>query len=161
MRGRTEQEVNYVNAGSFAQERGIVIEEKTSREAEDFNELIRVTVVAGGERVAVAGTGVGPSQVPHLAEVSDHRFMVELEQHVSVFRYRDVPGMIGHVGTVFGRNAINIASAAVGRQVNGHDADNSGLAAMVVTTHEPVPDAVVAEVLAAAEFVSGRSVTLE
>ena len=32
---------------------------------------------------------------------------------------------------------------------------------MVVTTHEPVPDAVVAEVLAASEFVSGRSVTLE
>jgi D-3-phosphoglycerate dehydrogenase len=161
MRGRTEQEVNYVNAGSFAQERGIVIEEKTSREAEDFNELIRVTVVAGGERVAVAGTGVGPNQVPHLAEVWNHRFMIELEQHVSVFRYRDVPGMIGHVGTVFGRNAINISSAAVGRQVNGHDAGSGGLAAMVVTSHEPVPDAVVAEVLAASEFVSGRSVTLE
>jgi D-3-phosphoglycerate dehydrogenase len=86
--------------------------------------------------------------------------MVELEQHVSVFRYRDVPGMIGHVGTVFGRNGINISSAAVGRQADGRDRDEGGLAAMVVTTHEPVPDAVVAEVLAAAEFVSGRSVTL-
>jgi D-3-phosphoglycerate dehydrogenase len=86
--------------------------------------------------------------------------MVELAQHVSVFRYRDVPGMIGHVGTVFGRNAINISSAAVGRQADGHDHGDGGLAAMVVTTHEPVPDAVVAEVLAAAEFVSGRSVTL-
>jgi hypothetical protein len=68
--------------------------------------------------------------------------------------------MIGHVGTVFGRNGINISSAAVGRQADGHDRAHGGLAAMVVTTHEPVPDAVVAEVLAAAEFVSGRSVTL-
>jgi D-3-phosphoglycerate dehydrogenase len=160
MRGRTEQDVNYVNAASFARERGIVIEETSSREAEDFNELIRVSVSAGGERVAVAGTGVGSSHVPHLAEVWDHRFMVELAQHVSVFRYRDVPGMIGHVGTVFGRNAINISSAAVGRGANGHGSDHGGLAAMVVTTHEPVPDAVVAEVLAAPEFVSGRSVTL-
>jgi D-3-phosphoglycerate dehydrogenase len=100
--------------------------------------------------------------VPHLAEVWDHRFMVELEQHVSVFRYRDVPGMIGHVGTVFGRNGINISSAAVGRQGDGQGAgDRSDLAAMVVMTNEAVPDAVVAEVLASAEFVSGRSVTLE
>jgi D-3-phosphoglycerate dehydrogenase len=98
--------------------------------------------------------------VPHLAEVWDQRFMVELERNVSVFRYRDVPGMIGHLGTVFGANGINISAAAVGRQGDGAG-DESGLAAMVVMTDEAVPDAVVAEVLASAEFVSGRSVTLE
>jgi D-3-phosphoglycerate dehydrogenase len=83
--------------------------------------------------------------------------MVELERHVSVFRYRDVPGMIGHLGTAFGRLGINISSAAVGRQP---DPDHSGLAAMVVMTNEPVPDAVVTDVLALEGFVSGRSVTL-
>jgi D-3-phosphoglycerate dehydrogenase len=160
MQGRTEQAVNYVNAASFAAERGIVVEETASREAQDFNELIRVSVHAGGERVSVAGTGVGPGHVPHLAEVWDHRFMVELEPNVSVFRYRDVPGMIGHLGTVFGANAINISSAAVGRQSDGAG-DTSGLAAMVVMTNEAVPDAVVAQVLASGDFVSGRSVTLE
>ncbi len=162
MQGRTEQAVNYVNAAAFAAERGIVVEEKSSREAQDFNELIRVTVHTGEERVSVAGTGVGPSHVPHLAEVWDHRFMVELERNVSVFRYRDVPGMIGHLGTVFGRHGINISSAAVGHQGDGDRAeDRSVLAAMVVMTNEAVPDDVVAEVLASAEFVSGRSVTLE
>jgi D-3-phosphoglycerate dehydrogenase len=157
MHGRTEQAVNYVNAAAFAEERGIVVEETSSSEAQDFNELIRVTVVAGGERVSVAGIGIGPSHVPHLAEVWEHRFMVELERHVSVFRYRDVPGMIGHLGTAFGRLGINISSAAVGRQP---DPDHSGLAAMVVMTNEPVPDAVVTDVLALEGFVSGRSVTL-
>ncbi len=58
--GRTEEEVNLVNAPSMAEERGIVIEEKSVSEAQDFNELIRVTVIAGGERVAVAGTAIGP-----------------------------------------------------------------------------------------------------
>ena len=48
---------------------GIVVEEHSSREAEDFNELIRVAVHSGGTRIAVGGTGVGPSQTPHLAEV--------------------------------------------------------------------------------------------
>ena len=161
MQGRTEQAVNYVNAAAFAAERGIVVEEKSSREAQDFNEPIRVTVHTGEERVSVAGTGVGPGHVPHLAEVWDHRFMVALERNVSVFRYRDVPGMIGHLGTVFGRHGINISAAAVGQQGEGHRDQRSDLAAMVVMTNEAVPDAVVAEVLAAAEFVSGRSVTLE
>ena len=62
--GRTEEQVNLVNAPSMAEERGIVVEEKSVSEAQDFNELIRVTVVAGGERVAVAGTGIGPERVP-------------------------------------------------------------------------------------------------
>ena len=159
MRGRTEQTVNHVNAAAFAAERGIVVEEKSSSDAEDFNELIRVSIVAGGERATVAGTGVGPSQVPHLAEAWEHRFMVELESHVSVFRYRDVPGMIGHLGTVFGRSGINISAAAVGRHVDGRE-HQDGVAAMVVMTDQPVPDSVVAEVLGGGQFVSGRSVTV-
>ena len=102
-----------------------MVEEQSSREAQDFNELIRVTVVAGGERVAVAGTGVGPSHVPHLAEVWDHRFMVELEPHVSVFRYRDVPGMIGHLGTVFGRNGDQHLLGGGRPPGGGHGADGA------------------------------------
>ncbi|HEX2703497.1 MAG TPA: phosphoglycerate dehydrogenase [Solirubrobacteraceae bacterium] len=158
--GRSEQDVNFVNAGSLAEERGIVVEEKSVTEAEDFNDLIRVTVHAGGERVAVAGTGIGPSQVPHLAEVWGQRFTIELAQHVTVFRYKDVPGMIGRVGSVFGEHGINISSAAVGRHLDGKDAGGKGLAAMVVTTGEPVPEAVLGEIVAVDGFVDGRSVTL-
>jgi D-3-phosphoglycerate dehydrogenase / 2-oxoglutarate reductase len=160
LQGRTEEEVNYVNAASLAEERGIVIEEKSVSEAEDFNDLIRVTVVAGGERVAVAGTGLGPSQVPHLAEVFGQRFTVELAQHVTVFRYHDVPGMIGRVGSVFGAHGINISSAAVGRQLGDGDAAAQGLAAMVVSTGEPVAEAVLSEIVALDGFVNGRSVSL-
>jgi D-3-phosphoglycerate dehydrogenase len=158
LRGRMEQDVNYVNAAAFAAEAGIVVESTASRDAEDFNELIRVAVVTADERITVAGTGVGPGHTPHLAEVWDHRFMVELEPHVSVFRYRDVPGMIGHLGSVFGAHGINISAAAVGRQPDGDR--QQGLAAMVVMTDQPVPDQVVADVLATAEFMTGRSVTV-
>jgi D-3-phosphoglycerate dehydrogenase len=158
--GRTEEDVNFVNAGSLAEERGIVVEEKSVTEAEDFNELIRVTVHAGGERVAVAGTAIGPAQVPHLAEVWGQRFTIELAQHVTVFRYSDVPGMIGRVGTVFGEHGINISSAAVGRQVKGNDAGAKGLAAMVVTTSDAVAPVVLDEIVALEGFVDGRSVTL-
>jgi D-3-phosphoglycerate dehydrogenase len=162
LRGHTEEAVNFVNAPSLAAERGIVVEERMVSASEDFNELIRVSVVAGGERVAVAGTGMGPQQVPHLVEVWGQRFTIELEPNLTVFRYRDLPGMIGRVGTVLGAHAINISSAAVGRQPAGAaDATlPSDLAAMVVTTREPVPDEVLGEILAAEGWVSGRSVVL-
>jgi D-3-phosphoglycerate dehydrogenase / 2-oxoglutarate reductase len=159
--GRTEEKVNLVNALTMAQQRGIVLEEKAVSEAEDFNELIRVTVVAGAERVAVAGTGIGPSQVPHLVEVQGRRLTIELAPYVTVFRYADLPGMIGRVGTIFGAHGINISSAAVGHAPDGSAAaDEQRLAAMVVTTDTVVPDAVIGEIVASEDFVNGWSVEL-
>ena len=161
LEGRTEEQVNLVNAPSMAEERGIVVEEKSVSEAQDFNELIRVTVVAGDERVAVAGTGIGPKQEPHLVEVQGRRLTIELERFVTVFRYADLPGMIGRVGTIVGKHGINISSAAVGHTPDGGaDGEDRRLAAMVVTTDAPVPDPVVQEIVASEGFVNGWSVDL-
>ncbi len=172
LQGRTEEQVNLVNAPSMAEERGIVVEEKTVSEAQDFNELIRVTVIAGDRKVAVAGTGIGPNRVPHLVEVQGRRLTVELEPFVTVFRYADLPGMIGRVGTIFGSHGINISSAAVGHTPDGASNDSvpahpepahpedQRLAAMVVTTDAPVPAEVVQEIVASEGFFGGWAVVL-
>ncbi|HEY2631136.1 MAG TPA: phosphoglycerate dehydrogenase [Solirubrobacteraceae bacterium] len=171
LQGRTEEQVNLVNAPSMAQQRGIVVEEKSVSEAQDFNELIRVTVVAGGEKVAVAGTGIGPNRVPHLVEVQGRRLTIELTPYVCVFRYADLPGMIGRVGTIFGAHGINISSAAIGHtpdppfggqaaKPDVSNVDGKGLAAMVVTTDALVPPEVVSEIVASEGFVSGWAVVL-
>jgi D-3-phosphoglycerate dehydrogenase len=166
LQGRSEQEVNLVNAPTIAQQRGIVVEEKTVSEAQDFNELIRVTVLAGDQRVAVAGTGIGPNRVPHLVEVQGRRLTMELAPFVTVFRYADLPGMIGRVGTIFGGHGINISSAAVGHAPNGDASEPGGdgahrLAAMVVTTDVAVPAEVVDEIVASEGFVGGWSIVLD
>ncbi len=173
LQGRTEEQVNLVNAPSMAEERGIVVEEKTVSEAQDYNELIRVTVIAGERRVAVAGTGIGPHRVPHLVEVQGRRLTVELEPFVTVFRYADLPGMIGRVGTIFGSHGINISSAAVGHTRDGMpahpshadgisdtDGEDQRLAAMVVTTDAAVPAEVVREIVASEGFYGGWAVVL-
>ena len=91
----------------------------------------------------VAGTLFGRRNRPHLIEAWGQRFDVQLESHITLFRYQDLPGMLGRVGTVFGRHGVNIVSAAVGRQPESDPSGDGQLAAMVITTTAPVPSEVV------------------
>jgi D-3-phosphoglycerate dehydrogenase len=158
LRGHTEEDVNEVNAPALAEERGIDLAETKRTGARDYTDLVRVAVTSGSERVRVVGTVIGRRHRPHLLEAWGQRFDVQLEDHIALFRYRDVPGMIGRVGTVFGERGINIVSAAVGRQPE--DSDGDGLAAMVITTDNAVPPEVIEEIVAGDGFVAGRAVSL-
>jgi D-3-phosphoglycerate dehydrogenase len=160
LRGHTEEEVNEVNAPAMAEERGIALEESKSTHARDYTDLVRVWIECGGESVRVIGTLIGRRNRPHLLEAWDQRFDVQLENHITLFRYRDVPGMIGRVGSIFGQHGVNIVSAAVGRQPDEDRLDNGGLAAMAITTDVAVPAEVVREIVAADGFVAGRTVSL-
>ena len=107
----------------------------------------------------VAGTLIGRRNRPHLLEAWGQRFDVQLEEHITLFRYRDLPGMLGRVGTAFGEHGVNIISAAVGRQPEARttaralrrDGDHH---------HEPVPQAVVDEIASSEDFVPGVTVAL-
>ena len=77
---------------------------------------------SGDESVEVAGTAVGPRNLPHLVRVWGESFYMPFAEHIVVFRYKDQPGMIGRVGTIFGEHGVNIASAAVGAEASGGEA---------------------------------------
>ena len=98
--GHTEEEVNLVNAPSLAEERGIEVAETKELVARDFTDLVRITV--GGARVV--GTTLGQRHRPHLLEAWGQRFNLQLDDaHFALFRYSDLPGMVGRVGTVLRR----------------------------------------------------------
>ncbi len=156
--GHTEEDVNAVNAPAIAEERGIDLTETRSTQARDFSDLVRVGVTAGGQRVRVVGTTLGSRHRPHLLEAWGQRFNLQLQEHIAFFRYLDVPGMIGRVGTCFGESGINISSAAVGHTP---DDGEEGLAVMVVTTDQPVPQAVIDQIVGLEGFVAGRAIALD
>jgi D-3-phosphoglycerate dehydrogenase len=160
LRGHTEEEVNEVNAPAIADERGIDIAETKRTAARDYTDLVRVTVISGEERFKVVGTLIGRRNRPHLLEAWGQRFDVQLEDHITLFRYRDQPGMIGRVGTIFGKHGVNIVSAAVGRQPDSDGPHDGRLAAMAITTDAPVGHAVVDEVVTGEGFEAGRTVSL-
>jgi D-3-phosphoglycerate dehydrogenase len=159
--GHTEEDVNAVNAPGLAEERGIEVVESKRASARDFTDLVRVTIVGGEQRVRVVGTNLGRRNRPHLLEAWGQRFNLQLEGNVTLFRYSDVPGMIGRVGSAFGAHGVNIVSAAVGRQPDEDGPAVAGAsAAMAVTTDVPVPPAVIDEIVAGEGFVTARTVTL-
>jgi D-3-phosphoglycerate dehydrogenase len=156
--GHIEEDVNDVNAGPLARERGIGVTETSSTHARDFTDLVRVTVVSGGRRSRVVGTTLGSAHRAHLLEAWGSRFNVQLEPNLAVFRYVDQPGMIGRVGTILGESGINISAAAVGRRP---DADHvGGVATMLVTTDSPVPQEVADRIAASDGFEAGRTIGL-
>lgn len=148
--GHTEEPVNLVNAPAMAEERGIDLRELSEAASDDFTELVKVRI---GE-VEVAGTGVGPRNVPYLVGVWGQSFYMPFADHLAIFRYADRPGMIGRVGTAFGEHGVNIVSAAVGAEASGDEA------VMALTTDAPVPNGVVEEIAAGDGFFVGRAVDL-
>jgi D-3-phosphoglycerate dehydrogenase len=158
--GHTEEDVNEVNAPAMADERGIGVSETKSSVARDYTDLVRVRVTCGEHSLRVAGTLIGRRNRAHLLEAWGQRFDLQLEAHMTLFRYRDLPGMIGRVGTIFGEHGVNIVSAAVGRESTGAETGNGRVAAMAITTDAPVPHEVIDEIVAGEGFFAGRTVTL-
>jgi D-3-phosphoglycerate dehydrogenase len=153
LQGHTEEDVNFVNAHTLADERGIHIAETKDASSEDFTELVEISIVSGDQRVEVAGTGLGPRNLPRLVRVYGQSFNLEFADHFVFFRYANQPGMIGRVGTVFGQHGVNIDSAAVGAGDNG-----DGQAVMAVTCQGAVPAKVIDEIVKIDGFVDGRAV---
>ena len=159
------ENVNFVNAPAIAEERGIRVSELKESDALDYANLVSVAAVADSQRVEVAGTPIGPRHRPHLVSAYGQSFNIELMKHLAVFRYSDVPGMIGKIGTVLGEHGINVASTAVGR-VPDHEPESPAgggtgrHAVMVVTVDSPVPDEVIREIVSFEGFQDGRAVTL-
>jgi D-3-phosphoglycerate dehydrogenase len=160
--GHCEEEVNLVNAPSLAEERGIEVSERKETAARDFTDLVRIGIVSGAERYRVAGTTLGQRHRPHLLEAWGQRFNLQLDEgaHLALFRYYDLPGMMGRVGSVLGEQGVNISSAAVGRQPPAADGRRNEVAVMVVTTDSPVPREVVEQIAASDGFLAGRAVSL-
>ena len=127
--GRTDQPVNYVNAPLVAAERGIEVAEERKRSSRDFTNLVRV----GVDDIRVAGTTIGREHRQWLVSALGFELEMELAPLLVVFRYDDVPGVIGRVGTTFGEAQVNIANMTVSRTRRG------GKALMVLSIDTPAP----------------------
>jgi D-3-phosphoglycerate dehydrogenase len=132
-------EVNLVNAEVFARERGIEIVETSNPKKGDFASLFHTEVETEQGTAIAAGTLFGDQYV-RLVQLGPYRMEGYLDGVLLVFTHFDVPGLIGFVGTIFGKHGVNIAQMTVGRQAPG------GEAVGILNLDNPPPEAALAEV---------------
>jgi D-3-phosphoglycerate dehydrogenase len=131
--------VNLVNAEVLARDRGIEIAESANPKKGDFAALLHAEVEAEKGTAVAAGTLFGDQYI-RLVQLGPFRMESYLDGTLLVFTHRDVPGLIGFVGTIFGRHGVNIAQMTVGRQAPG------GEAVGILNLDGPPPEAALAEV---------------
>jgi len=107
-------EVNVINAEMLLRERGIELTEQKFRETTAFASSISADVSGGGVTARASGAPLG-LKMPRLVMIDDNRLEAFLDGTLVIFGHDDVPGIIGQIGTVFGKHRINIAQMTVGR----------------------------------------------
>jgi D-3-phosphoglycerate dehydrogenase len=111
------ENVNIINAQMLAHERGIEITESSSTDRGDFTTMISATVLTEDRVRTVAGTIFG-QEFLRLVRLDQFQLDAYLDGLMLMYLHRDVPGLIGAIGTVFGRHQVNISHMALGRLQN-------------------------------------------
>jgi D-3-phosphoglycerate dehydrogenase len=105
--------VNEVNAGMLARRQGIEVREIRSEEAHDYVSLIELRGKAAQSSTSVAGTLLGERH-PRLVRIDDYHVEAVPEGCLVFTRHEDRPGVVGSLGSILGRENINISRMQVG-----------------------------------------------
>ena len=128
------EKVNLVNASAAAAERGLIVEETTRRRERGFPNTVEVAVADGGHdsehgvrdkndrELSVEGTVISDGS-PRILSLDGIGLEAPLEGTLLLTRNRDVPGVIGKIGTALGNLGVNIATFALGRRSPVHGAE--------------------------------------
>ena len=134
-----QETVNFVNAPFIAMERGIEVKEIKSKNSGDYQSLVTLTVKARKKELCVAGT-LFSKRDPWIVKIDNFNVEIVPEGNMLLMHNNDKPGVIGNIGTVMGKNNINIARMHFGREQAG------GMAISVVNIDSPVSDKILDEI---------------
>jgi len=148
------EEVNSVNVRTMAVTLGLDVEEIRSSEQTDFNEWLHVAVFSGENKISVGGTFFGAKNDPRIVRVNSRPVEVTPFGVVLLLENRDRPGIVGHIGTLLGKENINIASMSLSRTEQGGRA-------LTLLNLDSAPNAdVLARITADADIFSARVIAL-
>ena len=124
------ESVNYVNAEQIAQQRGIAIGATTHPMPLDYTNLITFRASSGKEEVCVSGT-LFSEKNQRIVAVNSFRVEFKPEGHLLYIINKDVPGVVGKVGTILGDAEVNIAEYNLART-------SGGRAMAIITVDSPL-----------------------
>jgi D-3-phosphoglycerate dehydrogenase len=131
-------DVNMVSAPIMVKERGIIVAEVKRDKSGVFDGYIKLTVKTEHRTRAIAGTCFSDGK-PRFIQIKGINLDAEVGQHMLYTTNADAPGIIGLLGTLCGKNGVNIANFQLGRNRPGGDA------IALLYLDAPFPEKVLAE----------------
>jgi D-3-phosphoglycerate dehydrogenase len=115
--GAMEESVNLLNADLLAKDRGIEISSTGSTETGAFSTLVACSLETDKGTYTAAGTTFG-NEFLRLVKLDSFQMDAYLDGLMLLYKHQDVPGLIGAIGTTFGKHQVNISHLALGREKN-------------------------------------------
>ena len=125
--------VNYVNAKNMLESMGIALVESKSTYLEKYTNLITVRFINDEKTLSVSGTVFAKSEL-RIVEFYGYKLDFEPTANVLAILNKDIPGVIGKIGTVLGDRGVNIAAVQWSRKEIGSKAE------AFVSVDQPVYD---------------------
>jgi D-3-phosphoglycerate dehydrogenase len=130
--------INYVNAGLEAKERGIrVLEVKDDASRDYAGGSLQLSSSSSKGNHSVTGAVFADGEL-RITTIDEFPVNVNPSRHMLFTRHRDMPGIIGQLGSLLGEHNVNIASMQVGRRIVRGDA------VMVLSVDDPIPPSLLA-----------------
>ena len=143
------QRANAINAMQFAADRGLTVAE-THDHRSGHIDTVRLELETNLGTTTVEGAVV--LDKARLIQVDGIYCEAPLEGHITFLKNQDVPGVIGYVGSVFGKSGVNIATFSLGRKQAASEAIS------IIVTDERVPETLLNELLENKALTQARSV---
>ncbi|MBI3252973.1 MAG: phosphoglycerate dehydrogenase [Candidatus Omnitrophica bacterium] len=147
------ESVNYVNASFLAKERGIKITEAKTSDASRYSNLIDLDVRTDKKTSKISGT-VFTREDTRVVRLDGFDVEVAPEGYLLLISNRDVPGIVGQIGTLLGAGGVNIAGMTLGRDKPG------GQARTLLKIDSAVPDAVMHQIKKAKNVLDAKLIRL-
>lgn len=147
------ERVNYVNASVEAKERGIRVIETRDASIRDYAGSLHLSAKGSLGDHSVTGALLGDGEI-RITSIDEFPINVPPSSHMLFTLHRDMPGIIGKIGSLLGSFNVNIASMQVGRKIVRGDA------VMVLNLDDPLPDGILSEITKVSGIRDAYTVTL-
>ncbi len=133
------ERVNYVNAAIEAKERGIRVIETKDTSIRDYAGSLYLEATGLSGTHSVTGALLSNGEI-RITDIDDFPINVPPTDYMLFTLHRDMPGIIGKIGSFLGSYNVNIASMQVGRKIVRGDA------LMALSLDDPLPEGLLAEI---------------
>lgn len=115
--------INFINAKVLAEQTDLALNVKKYPETyNNYSNLIRIRFINSKNEEFILSGNLGTNGDPKLIEINGYEADVKLSEYLLLVNNNDVPGVIGHVGTLVGTEGINVATMHVARKLKGDKA---------------------------------------